>query len=610
MPPGDLLLGLTALVLLVFPGWRLARERGLPLPALAGFTSGAVGLMLLLQLLDTCGLGLSAGTIFPAWLLVCLVAFRTHRRSTPASGPVAGPGPIDWMLLLPVVPAIGVVAYRAIAQPLFGVDTVFRWNFLAEQMLARGTLAFYPPVSAADYTIYAWPDGIAPVVSSLYFWAYALAGSARPGLTAPVVIFQFFLILAAVHTLARQLASPRAAAFACALVACTPIIPWSTAMGQESGLMAIALLAMLLYLPTDRATARPAAALMAGLAAALAGLAREYGLAFILLGFGLGLVRRLSPQTMGIFLLGALLGTLPWYGRNWLHTGNPVFNLDVAGCFPVNTAHLRLMQIYQASFGWDKLPPEARRIFMTNCLIALSGGIAGACLCFRQVRALLAAFLFVAGLWAVSLGYTAAGFTYSLRVLTPALVIASILGGVALARWGSARRSAIGLTFVLLVFAGEAALRTLVLPANLYKVPPADWLAVGGAVHEYHQRPVYRQLAAQVAGQRMVVLGPAALLTHHGAQVVPPWSPEVAYLWDPTMTTAVAARRLLAGGVHFVLLNTGAVNEAYLGQMPFFRNLPNAGLRPVWGDSDMTLYQVIDPPRPVGPVPPAARDQP
>lgn len=610
MQPADLLLGLAALGLMVFPGWYLARKRGLPLPALAGFIIGAVGLMLLLQLLDACGLGLSAGTIFPGWLLVCLAALLNRRRLAPTLEPAAASEPIDRVLLLPALPAIGVVAYRAIVQPLFGVDTVFRWNFLAEQMLARGTLAFYPPVSAADYTIYAWPDGIAPVVSSLYFWVYALAGSTRPVLTAPVVIFQFFLVLAAVHTLARQLASPRAAAFACALVACTPIIPWSTAMGQESGLMAIALLAMLLYLPADRATASPSAALMAGLAGALAGLAREYGLAFILLGFGLGLVRRLSAQTLGLFLLGALLGTLPWYGRNWLHTGNPVFNLDVAGYFPVNTAHLRLMQIYQTSFGWDKLPPEARRIFMTNCLVVLLGGIAGAFLCYRRIRALLAACLLVAGLWAISLGYTAAGFTYSLRVLTPALAIAAILGGMALAQWGYARRSAIGLTVVLLAFAGEAALRTLVLPANLYKVPPTAWLAVGGAVHEYHQRPVYRQLAAHIAGQRMIVLGPTALLTHYGAQTVPPWSPEVAYLWEPTLTTADAARRLLAGGVHFVLLNSGAVNEAYLGQMPFFRNLPNACLRPIWGDSDMTLYQVSGSSRPVVPGPPAARDQP
>ena len=40
-------------------------------------------------------------------------------------------------------------------------------------------------LSAADYQAYSWPDGIAPAVSSLYFWIYALAGSTRRALTAP-----------------------------------------------------------------------------------------------------------------------------------------------------------------------------------------------------------------------------------------------------------------------------------------------------------------------------------------------------------------------------------------------------------------------------------------
>lgn len=598
MMPGDLLLGLAALGLLVFPGWLLSRTRGLPLPLLAGFVFGAVCLVLLIQLLDAIGLGLSAGTVIPGWLIISLGALLASRR--PALAPVSPissdlPWRTDWPLILPVIPAIAVVACRAIAQPLFGIDTVFRWNFLAEQMLARGTLGFYPPVSAADYAIYAWPDGIAPVVSSLYFLGYTLAGASRPVLTAPFVIFQFLLLLAAVYALTRQLASPRAAAIACALVACSPIIMWSAAMGQESGLIALALLALLLYLPASREAENAPATIIAGLATALGGLAREYGLAFVLFGLALGVARQLSARTVGLFLLAATLGLLPWYGRNWLHTGNPLFNLDVTGLFPVNAAHHRLMQIYQESFGWGRLPPEAFRIFATNCLAAVVGGTTGACLCFKKARPLVAALLVVAGLWAVSLGFTAAGFTSSLRVLSPALLIAAILGGAALARWVPARRYLAGLVLALLIFASDAALRTLVLPANVYKIPPSVWLAVGGAVHEYHQRPVYRQLADYTAGRRILVLGPAALLNQNGASTVPLWSPEVGYLWDESVARGEAVRRLTDSGIGFVLINTGEVNREYLDQIAFFRRTPNPSLQPIWSDSDMTLFKVAAP---------------
>ena len=603
----DFLLGLAALLLLVFPGWLVARAYGLRLPCLAGFVFGAVGLVLLIQSLDALGLVLSARTVFPVWLVILLGAILVSRRTTPPLAVQSDfSGRTDGLLLLAVIPAFAVVAYRAVAQPLFGLDTAFRWNFLAEQMLARGTLAFYPPVSGADYAIYAWPDGIAPVVSSLYFWAYTLAGAARPVLTAPLVIFQFFLVLATVHALARQLASPRAGAIACALVACSPIVLWSTAMGQESGLIAISLLAVLLYLPVSRETASAPAALMAGLAAALGGLAREYGLAFILFGLALGLFRRLSARTLSLYLLAALAGTLPWYLRNWFHTGNPLFNHKLAGLFPVNAAHLQLMQIYQQSFGWNQLPSGALRIFTTNCLAALLGGIAGSILCFKQVRPLLAAIILVTGLWVVALGFTAAGFTYALRVLAPALGISAVIGGVIFAQWVPARRYVTGLALAFLIFACDAALRALALPADVYRLPPTAWLGVGNAIHEYQHRPIYRQLAAYAGDRRILVLGPTALLNQNGARTVPLWSPDAACLWDASFSPTEAAQRLIRDGISFVLLNKGEVNQAYLAQIAFFRHSPCPALRLVWEDPDMTLFKVITPASPDAPGAPAA----
>src|SRR5471032_907322 len=201
----DLLPGTLAVALLTLPGWWAARAWRMPQPVLAGFIAGAVVLTNLVVALDALHVRLSPGIIGGAWLgVVILAALITWRKKSPSAPPAPFAWREHWPLLVPLAPALAVVAYRTVAQPLSGIDTIFRWDWLARQMLARGTLSFYPPVTGADYEVYAWPDGIPPAVSTLYFFAYALARAARPVLTAPVVFVQFALLLVATFALARK----------------------------------------------------------------------------------------------------------------------------------------------------------------------------------------------------------------------------------------------------------------------------------------------------------------------------------------------------------------------------------------------------------------------
>ena len=595
----DLALGLAALAALVFPGWFAARAARVPQPLLAGFIGGVVALVALVLILDAFGLRIDRFNCGAAWLVLTLAALAYKRRAVAAS-PVPGPSS-TWRehapLCFALAPALAVVVYRAVAQPLFGIDTVFRWNYLAEQMLARGTLSFYPPAGAADYAVYAWPDGIAPAVSACYFWTYAFAGASRPLLTAPLVIGQFLLVLLGTHALARRLFSDRAAAFAAALVACSPVVLWATAMGQETGLMTLGVLGLLLYLPADKPAETTGALVAAGLAAGLAALAREYGLALPLLGLALACARRLSLRALLVFSLAAAFAALPWYARNWVRTGNPLFNLDLLGLFPVNRAHAWLNESYQAEFGWAHLPAGATRFAIINCLAALIAGAAGTWLFFRRARPLLLAAALIAALWAASVGYTAAGFTTALRVLAPALALGALLGGAACARWIPARRHLAGAGFAMAVFATDSALRALTLPGTVYKIPPADWLSAGRAVHDYHARPIYAELVRAAGPARILALGPNALLTSRGAQTLPLWSPDVAYLFDDRLAPDAVARRLLAANIGFVLLNRGPANERFLARSAFFRD-PGSALRAVWTDGDMVFLEVV---APVGP---------
>jgi hypothetical protein len=591
----DFIVGSFGVGILVLPGLLIARARALPHPLLAGFIISVVALVGIVLALDALGAPLALGVVLSGWgMLVVVAALYSRRYHLPIpqrSSAERFKWKESWPLLLPLAPLLAVVAYRACAQPLFGVDNVFRWNYLAEQMLARHSLEFYPPVTAADYEVYSWPDGIAPVVSSLYFWIYSLGGSARPALTAPLIILQVVLVVVAVYALARKTFSARAALFACALAACSPLIAWATAMGQETGLTAIALTALLLYLPRNRDEERPASIVVAAAAAGLGALAREYGFVLIVMALGLCVSRRLSLRALGVFGATAFAIATPWYIRNWTHTGNPFFNLAVGEWFPVNPVHSRLNESFQLEYGWSNLPPEAPRLFVVNCLAALAGGIAGGLLHFRAAKSLVVAAACVVVVWIASLSYTAAGFIYSMRVLNPALCLAAVLGGAALARWVPGPANTNAVVFALCLFATDSALRALTLPANVYRVPPSRWLGVGNAIHEYHQRPIYREFVRVAGDQRILVLGPNALLTTSGARTVPLWSPEVQFLFDPRLSPSAVAPRLQALNIGFVLLNTGKVNERFLAGSGFFRNPPDA-LRPVWSDEDMAFYRV------------------
>ncbi len=595
MIAADLLSGVAATGALVLPGWLVARRLRLAQPLLAGFIGGAVALFSLVLAGDAAHVALSPRNFFIGWglLTAAAVAIAWRRPATANSAEIPGESlsKEHRLLLLPLLPVFAILAYRTTTQPLFGVDTVFRWNYLAEELLARGSLAFYPPVTAADYEIYAWPDGIAPIVSTLYGWVYAVAGAARPVATAPVILLQAALVAAGAYTLARHLFSPRAGAFAVALAAGSPVLWWGTTMGQETGLTALALLGLLIYLPAARETESTGAIVFAALAASLGALAREYALVLPVFGFALALTRRLSARACGLFALVALLVTAPWYLRNAVLTGNPLFNVGVGGWFPVNEVHHWLNESYLAELGWDHLPAEAPRLIATHCGLALLGAGMGCAFYFRSAWPLATAGALFGGLWFASLGYTAAGFMYSLRVLSPALAGAAVLGGAALARFVPGRATLGAVALGLGLIATDASLRTLTLPANVYRVSPHEWLTVGRALHDYHQRPVYAELARFAGHERMLVLGPNALLTRAGARTLPLWSPEVRYLFDPALPPPEIARRLRATGIGFVLLNTGSVNERFLARSAFFRD-PAGALQRVWFDADMVLLRV------------------
>ena len=560
-------LGSTGLILagLLLPGVIWAKAARWPLAWLAGGVLSALGLGAGVMLLSAGGVRVTLLTLggWQAGLAAVGIIFR--RRFHPAL-PSEKISFAEWWLAVPVLPMIAVAIWRAWTQPLSGADADFRWNNLAELIAGTGSLAHYPPVTATDFTQYFWPDGIAPLVSSLYAWTYLAAGSTAKTWTALPVLLQCAGLLSLLFALGRLWGGGRGGWFACALGGGTMLLQFAFNLGQETGLTALGAGGLAYYLAEWERSRRADLLIPAAACAALAATAREYGLVFPLVGVGWLLAVRAGGRRTAWFALGSLVLPAAWHLRNWLRTGNPFYAQDVAGVFPLNPVFSAWMRGYVEVYGgslrqWSGWV-EMGRLFLLTALPAWFGLLAGVVLWRRQpgwtgTLALAGATL---ACWLVSIPYTAGGLFYSMRVLSPLLLLGCAWGGAALARWVPARRHLAGLLLGLGLFALDASLRAWTIPLNPYAIPPREWPAAGYQIQRDFaraDRAFIESAAREVSGK---VLSDAAeaqpVFLVQGKLLVPFWSPEVVFLSWPAFPGDASARLRALGYSHLLLKRT------------------------------------------------------
>jgi hypothetical protein len=339
------------------------------------------------------------------------------------------PGGTDWLWLAAV--GLLVVVLRAVVDPLSGYDNGFRWDYLARAMLAYGRLDFYPPVMAGDFDIYPWCDGIPPLISSLNFWIYFFTGSNAPALTATRVGAEAMLVFCVVARLARELWGENGGTGAVAAAASSALLLWAIAMGQETGLTTLTLTVMLYLLLIRRRTEAGSAVFWAGVAAGCGTLSREYGLAFLLFGGGVLLAGR-DIRGTGWFVATAGIIAVPWYLRNWVVTGNPLFPHTLDGLFPTNLRYAEIM--HSISAYWKLGANHSHPAVLAQLLAVLAGGVllvgaAGAGLAGRKALPVVSAITLASVLWLWSLPLTAA-WNFSLAGWTAVNVIFHLVDNI------------------------------------------------------------------------------------------------------------------------------------------------------------------------------------
>ena len=500
-----------------------------------------------------------------------------------------------------------IVLWRLGTQPLTGADVNFRWAWLAEQISRLHTLSFYPPRSPADYSLYPWPESLPPGIASLHAWSFLCGGSTRALWTSPAVLLQLLALHEFIWRLAFSWGGDSAARRAVLLAAATPLLTWSAIIGQETGLTALSVCALLFGLLRWHKTRAPAWLVFAALASVAGASAREYGPAFPLLG--LGVLALMHSPRRAVLTFAAI--TLPlaaaWPLRTWVLTGNPFFSLNLAGLFATNTLfatwsahfHTEARTILFTLDAWRQIA----RYLILFAPVALFGGLAllfHACRGLREARWCLACAALSVALWLASVPFTAGGLFYSLRVLAPAVALAAAFGGYAiLAAFTAARRIAdVVLALTLLATLPH----TLTLPENAYRSPPREWPDTARRFEVLGTRAESDLVAALRA---LPSRGPARLLTDfaglpHALRdtaliTVPIWSPEVAWLFDASLPPAETTRRWRASGLRYVVTSPAPSFLAFLTRQAQWRS-PTFALIAVWqSDAYLVLEVILEP---------------
>jgi hypothetical protein len=560
---------------LLLPGTLVVRALRLPWSLAVAFIASTVALYVVVLACTFTGVPVTLGTLSAGLAVAGLLA-----GLVPARGPLAPISPWhraftglgDWTFLYVLFWLI--VGWRLCSQPLSGPDAAFRWSSLAEQILQPGSLDFYPPRSGEDFRSHFWAESIPPGLAGLYAWAYASGGSINPLWTSPVVALQ----LLSLHELAWRLGSrwggEVVARRAVVLTAASPLLTWATLIGQETGLTTLAVCGLAWTLPHLRDEDGSRWAILAGLFAALAASAREYGPAFAVTA--LVASPFLAPRRATLLLAAVALPiALAWPVRTWLLTGNPFHSLDLVGLFPVNREFVAWSTVFHAPHAHPVAAAGGgiglARYLTLWALPAVIGFGVLLVLLARGLRDARLPALFVAltvALWYASLPYTAGGLFYSLRVLSPALALLPVLAAYGFTVWVAPVVAHL-VTIAAALILAESLPKTLLLPENPYRVTWTEWpqasrrfadsVGVGdqALLDALRTLPLSGRVIADNAGF-------PRLLRPLGVEVVPLWSPDVAWLFDPDLAPEEIARRWQRAGFRHLVLGKTTSGADYV----------------------------------------------
>jgi len=208
--------------------------------------------------------------------------------------------------------------------------------------------------------------------------------------------------------------------------------------------------------------------------------------------------------------------------------------------------------------------------------------------------------LIVMLIWIYSIGYTCGGIFYSMRVLSPMIVLLSIAGAGLLLRIPQAKWKTVCLSALLGTLAWGIYL-DLCIPVKTYKPQMKDIAKIAFGKMEPAGSNVFA--LAEKLPQNAKVLSDSALLhaafmsaqqeKRRNIDFMPFWSPEVSFLFKENCSFAEACSRLKSLGFKYVLYSKDSYNNVFLERYVFFREY-RVHSRMVSEDQGFIIFELQD----------------
>lgn len=578
---------------LIFPGYALARLLRLSQSWAASFPLSALILVESVILFSSTGIPIRFSTMaiaLIAWTTLFSslnVLSRPKLPDAPQRCEEAHLSPLFIKACLCIALVIIVaVTFRTTLYPLSGYDTFWRWDALARDILFHESLSFYPPVTASDYAIYPFTDGIPPLVSAVYWWIYATIGTPIAQATSASVLLQLVSALALTAHATRQLSCLRAAYFSLLAFLSSTLLIYGFAIGQETGFITLSVAGQICFGWATVRNPRISSVFATALFAALGALARDYGLALALTGFFVLIWHAPTRKYLPFFIAMTVTLSIPWYLRNWFLTGNPLYSHVILGSFPVNSIHAAIMESYKEFRSLSGLDISELSSLIKELLlgapIGLLIGVPFGFTRWREYTPLLLIFFLIVLLWLSSVSQTSGGSIFSIRVFAPAIIPLSVLVGVA----GDHLFTYTGkpapflktaLLAAMLLCTGYTVVFSLSHPFSPDEIRSAITYAHSGA-------PEFcagmQELADKLQQSDLPATGVLTDNTYLATilqretrfRPVMIWSPEVKFVFDSNFAMEEIRQRLYSNNIRIVSLEGGSVNKLYLSHSPFYKS--------------------------------------
>lgn len=317
-------------------------------------------------------------------------------------------------------------------------------------------------------------------------------------------------------------------------------------------------------------------------------MARDYGLALSLSGFLVLALHRQTRRSVVLFTLVTLLLSLPWYLRNWVLAGNPLYPHALISGFRINEVFEALQYSFHEKLAFYNHSPAEWSGFLKELWIgapiAISGGLL--CMLLRCRRSI--PFLSMAGmmvfLWLLSMRDVGGGPIYSMRVLTPTFIALAFLAGRSVDylfesqnRYLVKLRSVtLALLMVCSCYSLASALSHPFWAGHLFSA--MTYTHVGPPeFNQYSQDLADRLQASDLKTTGVLTSNPylgTSLQRTTRFRPVIVWSPEVSFVFDRSLDPKEIEKRLIARNIRFVSLFM--IDEIYtlsLLKVPFFKAL-------------------------------------